>query len=119
LLQQVYDKKNEKKFYLMEKIEKLKSFLAHTPEDPFLKHALALEYIKSGNDADARTLFLDILTRDPSYIGTYYHLARLMERAGEMANAKIWYEKGMAAAKKAADGHAFNELQAAYEDLID
>jgi hypothetical protein len=108
LLQQVYDKKNEKKFYLMEKIEKLKSFLAHTPEDPFLKHALALEYIKSGNDA-----------RDPSYIGTYYHLARLMERAGEMANAKIWYEKGMAAAKKAADGHAFNELQAAYEDLID
>jgi predicted Zn-dependent protease len=119
LLQQVYDKKNEKKSHLMEKIEKLKSFLVHAPEDPFLKHALALEYIKTGNDADARTLFLDILTRDPSYIGTYYHLARLLERAGEMENAKIWYEKGMAAAKKAADGHAFNELLAAYEDLID
>ena len=32
----------------MEKIEKLKSFLNNSPEDPFLKHALALEYIKTG-----------------------------------------------------------------------
>ncbi len=103
----------------MEKIEKLKSFLETTPEDPFLKHALALEYIKLGNESEARQLFLNILERDPSYIGSYYHLARLLERAGETENAKSWYEKGMAAAKQAGDGHAYNELQAAYEDLID
>ena len=102
----------------MEKIEMLKSFLNSSPEDPFLKHALALEYIKVGNEADARSLFLEILTRDPSYIGTYYHLARLLERAGENENAKNWYEKGMLAAKQAGDRHAYNELQAAYEDLI-
>ncbi len=103
----------------MEKIEKLKSFLNHSPEDPFLKHALALEYIKLGNESVARQLFLEILTRDPAYIGTYYHLARLLERAGETENAKSWYEKGMDAAKKAGDLHAYNELQAAYEDLIE
>ena len=103
----------------MEKIEKLKSFLKISPEDPFLKHALALEYIKIGNEQDARQLFLDILSRDPSYIGSYYHLARLLERAGETENAKSWYEKGMVAAKQAGDGHAYNELQAASEDLID
>ena len=103
----------------MEKIEKLKSFLAGSPDDPFLKHALALEYIKMGNESDARRLFLEVLTRDPSYIGSYYHLARILERAGETENAKTWYEKGMAAAKLAGDGHAFNELQAAYGDLID
>jgi Tfp pilus assembly protein PilF len=103
----------------MEKIEKLKSFLRHSPDDPFLKHALALEYIKIGNEADARRLFLEIVTRDPSYIGTYYHLARLLERAGETENAKSWYEKGMLAANLAGDLHVYNELQAAYEDLID
>ena len=97
----------------------LKSFLISTPDDPFLRHALALEYIKAGNEAEARILFLEILTRDPSYIGTYYHLARLLERAGENENAKQWYEKGMLAAKQAGDGHAYNELKAAYEDLID
>jgi len=103
----------------MEKIEKLKSFLAGSPDDAFLKHALALEYIKLGNESEARRLFLDILERDPSYIGTYYHLARLLERAGEIENAKSWYEKGMTAAKQADDRHAYNELQTAYEDLID
>ena len=103
----------------MEKIEKLKTFLNNSPEDPFLKHALALEYVKLGNESGARQLFLEILTRDPAYIGTYYHLARLLERAGETENAKSWYEKGMIAAKNANDLHAYHELQAAYEDLID
>jgi Tfp pilus assembly protein PilF len=103
----------------MEKIEKLKSFLEKTPDDSFLQHALALEHIKLGNESEARLLFLEILTRDPTYIGTYYHLARLLERAGETENAKSWFEKGMSAAKKAGDGHAYNELQTAYEDLID
>ncbi len=103
----------------MEKIEKLRSFLTHSPEDPFLKHALALEYIKLGDETEARRLFLEILMSDPSYIGTYYHFARLLERAGEAQNAKAWYEKGMIAAKELGDIHAYNELQAAYEDLID
>lgn len=103
----------------MEKIKKLKSFLAAAPDDPFLKHALGLEYIKLGDDLTARQLFLEILTGNPAYIGTYYHLAHLLERAGEPENAKNWYEKGMVAAKKAGDIHAYNELQAAYEELID
>jgi len=103
----------------MEKIEKLKSFLVNSPGDSFLKHALALEYIKLGDEDEAKKLFLEILGRDPSYIGSYYHLARLLERTGESENAKAWYEKGMIAAKQAGDNHAYNELQAAYEDLID
>jgi Tfp pilus assembly protein PilF len=103
----------------MEKIEKLKSFLITSPGDSFLKHALALEYIKLGDEASARQLFLEILQLDPSYIGSYYHLARLLERTGETENAKSWYEKGMIAAKQAGDSHAYNELQAAYEDFMD
>jgi len=103
----------------MEKIEKLKSFLSHSPGDSFLKHALALEYIKLGDDAEAKKLFLEILERDPAYIGSYYHLARLLARTGETENAKTWYERGLTAAKQAGDIHAYNELQAAYEDFID
>jgi Tfp pilus assembly protein PilF len=61
---------------------------------------------------------MEILTRDPFYIGTYYHLARLLERTGERDAAINCYEKGMAAAKRQGDQHAYNELQSAYEDLI-
>jgi len=103
----------------MDRIEKLKQFLLATPHDNFLKHALALEYIKLGNDAEARQLFEDILTASPDYIGSYYHLAKLLERTGETEAAIQWYEKGMAAAKIGKDQHAYNELQAAYEDLVD
>ncbi|HSZ34204.1 MAG TPA: tetratricopeptide repeat protein [Puia sp.] len=102
----------------MEKIEKLLTFLSESPDDPFLKHALGLEYIKIGQEQRARQLFAEILDLDPSYIGTYYHYARLLERAGELEAAKDLYEKGMIAAKNANETHAFNELKAAYEDLI-
>ena len=102
----------------MERIEKLKEFLRASPTDSFLQHALALEYIKIGEDSSARVLFEEILTRDPDYIGSYYHLAKLLERTGEQEMAILWYEKGMTAAKKSGDQHAYNELQMAYEELV-
>jgi len=102
----------------MERIEKLLEFLRATPSDSFLQHALALEYVKAGSDTSARALFEEILYRDPAYIGSYYHLAKLLERIGDEQNAISWYEKGMAAAKVAGDQHAFNELQVAHEDLV-
>lgn len=102
----------------MDRIAKIKEFLEANPTDNFLRHALALEYIKTGNDADARELFEAVLTATPEYIGSYYHLAKLLEKLEHTTLAIEWYEKGMAAAKKAGDNHAYNELQAAYEDLV-
>lgn len=102
----------------MDRIEKIREFLADNPSDNFLRHALALEYIKAGHDAEARTLFEAILTASPDYVGSYYHLAKLLEKMEETALAITWYEKGMAAAKTAGDNHSYNELQAAYEDLV-
>ena len=88
------------------------------PGDSFLRHALALEYIKLDNDKDARMLFEAILKDEPGYVGSYYHLGKLLERTGETSQAIEWYEKGMQQAKAANDQHAYNELQAAYEDLV-
>ncbi len=92
--------------------------LQASPKDNFLRHALALELIKEGNDEEAKHLFLDVLTQSPDYIGSYYHLAKLFERNSETETAIRWYEKGMRAAKEAKDNHAYNELQSAYEDLV-
>lgn len=102
----------------MDRIEKLKEYLAANPTDSFLQHALALEYIKLGDDSSARQLFEDILSRDPNYIGSYYHLAKLLERLNMQETAIDWYQKGMAAAKATGDQHAYNELQMAYEELV-
>ncbi len=106
-----------KKFYNMDRIEKLQEFLKTSPSDSFLLHALALEYIKTGEETRARQLFEEILHREPHYVGSYYHLAKLLERTGDTDEAVKVYEKGMEEAKKAGDNHAFNELRSAWEDL--
>jgi len=102
----------------MDRIAQIKQFLVATPDDSFLKHALALEYIKLNDDAAARQLFEELLAHEPGYVGSYYHLGKLLERAGDNAAAISTYEKGMAMAKAGNERHAYNELQSAYEDLM-
>ncbi len=102
----------------MHNIEKIKALLQQQPNDNFLQHALALEYIKIGDDISAQTLFENILQHDEKYVGSYYHLAKLLERQGNLQQAILWYEKGMIIAKQVGDQHAYNELQAALEDSL-
>ncbi len=101
----------------MSRIEKLNEFLKINPTDSFLQHALALEYIKLGDDEKARYLFEELLDREPGYIGSYYHLAKLLERNDKTEEAIKVYEKGMEEAKRAGDNHALGELKGAYEEL--
>ena len=101
----------------MNRIEKLKEFLEKDPKDPFVRHALALEYVKLGELATARGIWEELLAHDPAAVGSYYHLGKLLEAVGEEALALEWYQKGMAAAKAAGEKRAYNELQGAYDEL--
>ena len=101
----------------MSRIEKLLEYMKTSGKDSFLQHALALEYIKVDQDEEARKLFNEILLREPTYIGSYYHLAKLLERAGDFDKAVRIYKRGMEEAKKAGDNHTYSELQAALEDI--
>lgn len=103
---------------MSDRIGKLQEFLRQSPDDCFLNHALALEYIKIGNDELAQSLFEKNLNNKPDYIATYYHLGKLLERRGETQQAIKVYEDGMTAARAANDMHTYNELQGAYEDLV-
>ncbi len=105
-------------FKNMNRIEKLLEYLSASPEDPFLQHALGMEYVNIGKELEAKKLFENILIKNPEYVGSYYQLGKLLEREGNNNEAVEWYEKGMQAAKQAGDAHSYNELQAAYEDLV-
>lgn len=101
----------------MNRIEQIVEFLKASPNDSFLKHALALEHIKLGDDETARIVFEEVLTTDPGYVGSYYHLGKLYERIGENEKAIEWYEKGMQVAKEKGEQHALGELRGALEEL--
>ncbi|WP_394767532.1 tetratricopeptide repeat protein [Ferruginibacter sp.] len=109
--------KKLKNYYTMSRIEKLLEYLKTSGKDSFLQHALALEYIKVGSDEEARKLFNEILLREPTYIGSYYHLGKLLERVADFDRAIRIYKRGMEEAKRAGDNHSYNELQGALEDL--
>jgi FimV-like protein len=101
----------------MDRITKLNEFLASDPNDSFVRHALAMEYLALGEEGTARRLLEEVLERDAGAVGSYYQLGKLLERAGETASALQLYEKGMAAARAAGESRAYNELQTAYDDL--
>ncbi len=96
------------------RIEKLLEFLAKEPGDPFLKYALATEYVSMNDTGTALTYYEDLIQNHPDYVGTYYHLAKLYEALGRSEDAVSTYRKGMQTARNARDQHAFSELQAAY-----
>ena len=101
----------------MGRIEKLLEYLESGGKDSFLQHALALEYIKIGEDAKARELFDEILLREPTYVGSYYHLGKLLERAGEWDKAVTVYRSGMEEAKRAGEDRSYNEMRGALEEI--
>ena len=101
-----------------QRIDQLHQFLSASPADPFLHHALALEHVKAGDQIEAEKHFRHNLDNAPQYVATYYHLGKLLEHDSRTEEAVAMYERGMAIAKAAGDGHTYNELQAAYADLV-
>lgn len=100
------------------RLQKLLDFHAKEPNDPFLKYALATEYLSLNQTGEALRYYEDLIQNHPDYVGTYYHLAKLYETLGRQEEAVKTYQIGMKTARQARDNHAFSELQAAYNSCI-
>jgi Tfp pilus assembly protein PilF len=103
----------------MDRIAFLVDFIGKNPMDLFSRHALAMEMIKLGNDAEAKSVLNQILLIDPKYVGSYYHLGKVEERLALMTDALVTYEKGIQVATDLGDQHALRELKAALNQLRD
>ena len=102
----------------MSRVDKILEMMQSGGKDAFLQHALALEYIKLGQLQPALEQFSDLLSANPDYVGSYYHLGKLYESLGDVINALSAYEKGMEVAKKLKEQHAYNELMSARDELL-
>lgn len=101
----------------MSRKEQLLSFLKESPEDSFLNYALAQEFIGEGNDTEAEKIFISLLSNDPEYTATYYHMGKLLERKAQKDDAMDMYRKGIVMAKKKGEQHTLSELQSALLEL--
>lgn len=100
-----------------ERVDQLKKFLSESPDDPFVKYALALEYIESNPDKSL-LLFRDLLLNHSDYLPTYYHAADLLVELAEYDEAKEVFEKGIELSKKKKDQKTLAELQNAYQNFL-
>jgi tetratricopeptide (TPR) repeat protein len=96
------------------RLQKLLDFLNNEPDDPFLKYALATEYLIQNDLNKALFYFEDLLNKHPDYVGTYYHAGKLFERLDRKSEAIFVYQRGMEIARKAGDNHAYSELQTVF-----
>lgn len=100
----------------MNRIDQLKIFLKDQPNDAFLKHALALEYVKISDDEAAQLLFEENKKEQPEYVATYYHLGQLLIRNNQTEAAIQVWEEGMKWAKHQKDDHSYRELRSIHEE---
>ena len=97
----------------MDRLAALLEYLEEDPGDPFTRFAVALEYLKAGDESEARRTFEGLVEGRPDYVGAYYHLGGLYARQGLMEAAIATYRAGIEVANQQRDVHARSELQSA------
>jgi tetratricopeptide (TPR) repeat protein len=101
------------------RLQQLQSFLEKTPNEPFILFAIAKEYEKLEQWQDALAYYERLTKDSPKYVGTYYHLGKLLEQLGREREAFFTYRNGMDVAKAAGDNHSLAELAGAKIELGD
>jgi len=96
-----------------DRLESLRAFLLEDPDDPFIRFALGSELSNRGQFEDALAIFSDLVTDAPDYIGTYYHLGKLLEQMDHVNDAIEIYRTGIDRAGELREHHARAELQSA------
>ena len=102
----------------MNRIEVLKGFLEQEPNDSFSRYALALEYVKAGQQEDARREFELVREKDPNYTATYFQLGQLYRAMGLRHEAEKAFRSGITVASRGGDSHTQSELEGALEALL-
>jgi len=101
----------------MSRREKLEALLSESPEDTFLRYALALAFASEGNHDQARLRLEALLEDDSHYIPAYFQLAQIHVQLGRPDEARPVLVRGIEMARRAGDAHAESEMAGFLEQL--
>ncbi len=96
---------------------KLESFVAANPADAFARYGLAMECVNAGDYEAALSHFRELLAHSPAYVSGYQQLGQLLAKLNRASEARQAFHSGIAAARKAGNDHARDEMQAALDSL--
>jgi tetratricopeptide (TPR) repeat protein len=101
----------------MSRKEQIAALLQEDPDDPFLRYALAMEYVGSGEDETALEHFARLLEEHPEYVPGYLQMGQALVRLGRSAQARDCWQRGIAVARSTGDLHAAQEMEAFLQTL--
>lgn len=78
-------------------------------QDPFLKHAIAMEYLED-EPGKAWTFLKDLVENHEDYLPAYYVTSRFLQDSGYLEEAGSLAAKGIELAKQKQDTKALEEL---------
>src|ERR1700723_2508736 len=97
--------------------EALKAMVAQDPANAFARYGLAMELANTGQLESASQEFEALLEHNPNYAAAYFHGGQVLEKLGEVEQARAFYEKGIELTGRTGDQHTRSELQAALDML--
>lgn len=101
----------------MNRRQKLEALLVESPDDSFLRYALAMQCATDGDDPAAVAGMEGLIEIDPHYVPAYFQLAQIIVKLGENDRARQILTRGIEMARRAGDDHAEGEMRGFLEQI--
>lgn len=95
----------------MSRLSQILTLLAESPDDPFLRFALAKEWESEGDSDEALRAWSWFPKHCPTYTGFYYHYARLLYQSGREKEARAVLADGLGTTRAQGEWHDHRELK--------
>ena len=105
---------------MTDRISMYRAYLDKKPNDRFALYSLAFELGKAGHITEAEHAFADLLDKHPQSGAGHFQLGSLLEADGREDEARVAWERGLAALEGCDDPEARRsrvEIQAALDLL--
>ena len=87
------------------------------PKDLLARYGLAMEYAQQGDHDQALENFRFLLEANPDYVAAYYQAGRLLQKMGQVQQAREMLRQGILVSARVGDLHSKSELEAALAEF--
>lgn len=94
----------------MPRLDQILQLLQATPEDTFLRYALAMEYRSLGETSAAAAEFEQLIASQPPHVPSFFMYGQMLAEQGETEAARGVLRGGIEQARTQGDAHAAGEM---------
>ena len=101
----------------MSRREQLEAMLADSPDDTFLRYALAMEWENESEHERSLSLHRELMAQDPPYVPSFFMAGQQLANLDRVDEARELLAAGIAQADQQGDAHAAAEMRGFLESI--